>query len=158
MGEKRRFGARRRGFLDGYRDEIQGVGLYVTHPNKRWMAGFEEGRAAANRDLAERVSGPFELPYMLVSDHLLASGAVEAERELEKALREDAYRYQQAAEDHLNPVQIEAAALKRQRDDLLAAIDKHKGQGIGVRRGNETAADRALYREAQQIRAEGEKR
>jgi hypothetical protein len=58
------------------------------------------------------------------------------------------------AENELRRVQ-EAA---RQRDDLLAAIDKHKGQGIGARRGNETAADRALYRAAQQIRAEGEER
>lgn len=73
--------ARTRGFINGYREAIQGVELDVSHPSTRWMRGHREGREAAHADLRERAAGPFELPYLPLEEHKQIVFEIQAERD-----------------------------------------------------------------------------
>lgn len=57
-----------------------------------------------------------------------------------------------ALKEKLAPVEAKTRLYKQQRDELLAAIEAHRTQGNLAPRGNETAADRNLYRAAERVR------
>lgn len=69
-----------------------------------------------------------------LSAHLVPASRlseVEGEREAERALREDAYRYQQAAEDRLNPEQVRAEQARAKLEEVRAVADELSRQGHG---------------------------
>ena len=79
---------------------------------------------AALDEMEARQDGDF----ILFSDYQ----ELEAERDLEAALREDAYRYQQAAEDLLNPYMIAYAELDRAVQETITALLKPGQRGDNI--------------------------
>ncbi len=107
-----------------------GIGDYDNDNDRYEARRYLPATSQDSSGLEERLKDPDEYvrwPAVIQRERDRASKA-EAERDREKALREDAYRYQQAAEDLLNPEQKRAARAETALGELAEGFERRAAE------------------------------